>query len=77
MSASPNNPHEFTEKISVNLPHSLLEKIDAAAAAERRNRTSWLVYYLERIVDQLQVADAPGNQPAPAKAVKYPRIKGK
>jgi metal-responsive CopG/Arc/MetJ family transcriptional regulator len=48
MSSDLNEPYD---KISVNLPHSLLIKIDAAAKADTRNRTSWLIHTLKNILE--------------------------
>lgn len=38
------------EKISLNVPADLLEKIDAAAAADDRTRTSWLISSMKTIL---------------------------
>jgi metal-responsive CopG/Arc/MetJ family transcriptional regulator len=54
MSSDLNEPYD---KISVNLPHSLLTKIDAAAKADTRNRTSWLIHTLKKILEEMPEAD--------------------
>jgi len=72
MSAPHSEPYD---KISVNVPHSLLEKIDEAAAKDRRNRTSWLIYNLEQLLDRLTVEEIiqKDNSLPPSNPVKYPR----
>lgn len=42
---------ETYDKVSMNIPHSLLEKIDAAAKADDRNRTSWLIKNIRKILE--------------------------
>jgi hypothetical protein len=70
----PHPAQEPYDKISVNLPHSMVEKIDALAAAERRNRTSWLIFNLERVLASVTLEDSPGAPlPSQKTPVKYPR----
>lgn len=69
--------HYQYDKISFNLPHELLEKIDRAAAQDHRSRTSWLIHNLEKVVHETPLRDQPAPAPAPPpdRPVKYPRKK--
>jgi hypothetical protein len=54
--AAMNPANEPFDKISFSLPHSLLEKIDALATADRRSRSSWLVLHLEQLLESAKTA---------------------
>jgi hypothetical protein len=70
----PHPAQEPYDKISVNLPHSMVEKIDALASAEHRNRTSWLIFNLEKVLNSFTMEDSAGAPPPSQKTpVKYPR----
>lgn len=64
--AAMNPANEPFDKISFSLPHSLLEKIDALAAADRRSRSSWLVLHLEQLLESAAAAAPLAAVPDPA-----------
>ena len=61
-----NPANEPFDKISFSLPHSLLEKIDTLAAADRRSRSGWLVLHLEQLLESANTAAPLQSLPEPA-----------
>ena len=45
--------------ISISLPKSLKDAIDAAAKADRRKRSNWIVSQLEAILNAAESEDSP------------------
>lgn len=60
-------------QISISLPRDLLEKLDAAAAADNRNRSNFIVTVLTREVERSAKSAKTDNPDKPAKADKAPK----
>lgn len=68
---------EDQTQISITLPKTLLAQVNAAAAADKRSRSNWIVVQLEKAVEE-GGADGPEKKlsilpPAEGAAVPAPR----